>query len=89
MRPYQEIKKESNIVVRTFDESIDPVELMWHRDQEDRIIELVEPSDWKFQLDNELPILIDKPIFIPRYVWHRTIKGTGSLKIKITKIDQA
>jgi len=87
MKPYQEIQKEINIVFRTFDESIDPVELMWHRDQEDRIIELVEPSDWKFQLDNELPILIDKPIFIPRYVWHRTIKGTGSLKIKITKID--
>jgi len=86
MRPYQEIKKESNIVVRTFDESIDPVELMWHRDQEDRIIEPVESTDWKFQLDNELPTLIDKPIFIPRYTWHRAIKGTGSLKVKITKL---
>jgi predicted ATP-grasp superfamily ATP-dependent carboligase len=59
---------------------------MWHRDQEDRIIEPVESTDWKFQLDNELPTLIDKPIFIPRYTWHRAIKGTGSLKVKITKL---
>jgi hypothetical protein len=86
MRPYQEIKKEDNTVIRHFDENIDPVELMWHRDQEDRIIESIEPSDWKFQLDNELPTLIDKPIFIPRYTWHRTIKGTGPLKVKITKL---
>ena len=86
MRPYQEIKKESNTVVRHFDENIDPVELMWHRDQEDRIIEPVESTDWKFQLDNELPTLIDKPIFIPRYTWHRAIKGTGPLKVKITKL---
>ena len=86
MRPYQEIKKENNTVVRHFDENIDPVELMWHRDQEDRIIEPVESTDWKFQLDNELPTLIDKAIFIPRYTWHRAIKGTGSLKVKITKL---
>jgi hypothetical protein len=28
---------------------------------------------------------MDKPIFIPRHAWHRTIKGTGKLKIKIYK----
>jgi hypothetical protein len=38
------------------------------------------------QLDNELPTLIDKPIFIPRYNWHRVIKGTGTLTVKITKL---
>jgi hypothetical protein len=86
MRPYQEIESGDNIVIRTFDDSIDPVELMWHRDQEDRIIEPVEPTDWQFQLDNELPTLIDRPIFIPRYVWHRAIKGTSQLKVKITKL---
>jgi hypothetical protein len=68
-----------------FDESIDPIELMWHRDQEDRLVEAVEPTDWMMQLDNELPTLIDKPIFIPRYNWHRVIKGTGTLTVKITK----
>lgn len=87
MKPYQEIQKESNTVIRVFDQDIDPIELMWHRDQEDRIIEALEPTDWLVQLDNELPTLIDKPIFIPKYIWHRTIKGTGPLKVKITKLD--
>jgi hypothetical protein len=87
MKPYQDIQTQSNTVVRQFDETIDPIELMWHRDQEDRIIEAVEPTDWLVQLDNHLPILINKPIFIPKHEWHRTIKGTGPLKIKITKLD--
>jgi len=87
MKPYQDIQNQNNQVIRVFDQDIDPIELMWHRDQEDRIVEAVEPTDWQVQLDNELPTLIDKPIFIPKYVWHRTIKGTGPLKVKITKID--
>lgn len=87
MRPYQDIQNQSNTVIRQFDENIDPIELMWHRDQEDRIVEAIEPTDWQVQLDNELPTLINKPIFIPKYIWHRTIKGTGPLKIKITKLD--
>lgn len=87
MKPYQDIQNESNTVIRVFDQDIDPIELMWHRDQEDRIIEALEPTNWLVQLDNELPTLIDKPIFIPKYIWHRTIKGTGPLKVKITKLD--
>jgi hypothetical protein len=87
MKPYQDIQTESNTVIRVFDQDIDPIELMWHRDQEDRIIEAAEPTDWLIQLDNELPTLIDKQIFIPKYIWHRTIKGTGPLKVKITKLD--
>jgi hypothetical protein len=87
MKPYQDIQQENKTVTRVFDKDIDPIELMWHRDQEDRIVEAVEPTDWQVQLDNELPTLIDRPIFIPKYIWHRTIKGTGPLKIKITKID--
>jgi len=86
MKPYQEIKADNNTVTRVFDESIDPIELMWHRDQEDRLVEAIEPTDWMMQLDNELPTLIDKPIFIPRYNWHRVIKGTGTLTVKITKL---
>lgn len=87
MNPYTDLESTKEYRIRVFDESIDPIELMWHRDQEDRIVEAVEPTDWQVQLDNELPTLIDKPIFIPKYVWHRTIKGTGPLKIKITKLD--
>lgn len=85
MRPYLDKNTNGHYVIREFDESIDPTELMWHRDQEDRIVESIQPTDWKVQLDNQLPILMDKPIFIPKGVWHRAIKGTGKLTVKITK----
>jgi hypothetical protein len=85
-RPYTDTIEDNSCVIREFDENIDPIELMWHRDNEHRIIEAVELTDWLVQFDNELPISLDKPIFIPKHAWHRTIKGTGKLRIKITKL---
>jgi len=38
------------------------------------------------QIDNELPKIIDK-VFVPIGVYHRVIKGTGDLKVKITKLN--
>jgi hypothetical protein len=72
-------------IIREFDENIDPVELMWHRDNEDRLVSPVNKTDWKFQIENELPKEIKGEIFIPRGDWHRIIKGTGSVKVKIIK----
>jgi len=86
-RPYDDKLVTENTVIRTFDEDIDPIELMWHRDDEDRIVEAVEPTDWLIQIDNGLPIAMNNPIFIPRHLWHRTIKGTGKLVIKIKKLQ--
>jgi hypothetical protein len=86
MNPYINLEVTDEYIVRRFDENIDPVELMWHRDNEDRIVEALESTDWLVQLDDSLPIMLDKPIFIPKHVYHRTIKGTGPLLIKIIKI---
>jgi len=85
MRPYKDIEVGKDCIIRQFDENIDPIELMWHRDQEDRLIQSIEETDWHFQLDNKLPISFNEPIFIPKYVWHRVIKGTNTLKLKIHK----
>ena len=85
MKPYKDLEVEESVVIRIFNQEIDPIELMWHRDNEDRIIESIGVTDWKVQLDNTLPVLIKGQIFIPRGVWHRAIKGTGSLTIKIIK----
>ena len=84
MRPYKDVLTE-DALIREFNENIDPVELMWHRDNEDRIISPVTKTDWKFQMENQLPQEISGEIFIPRGAWHRVIKGTGSFKIKIIK----
>jgi hypothetical protein len=84
-RPYTHLEDTEEYIVRVFDENIDPIELKWHRDNEDRLVESLEPTDWLVQIENKLPEKMDKPIFIPRGQWHRTIKGTGKLVIRILK----
>jgi hypothetical protein len=84
--PFDEVKLSDNIFIRTFYENVDSGELTWHRDREDRIIEPIGETNWGFQLDNQLPKKIEGEIFIPKGVWHRAIKGTGDLKIKLQKL---
>ena len=84
-RPYTDIENNDFFIIREFDENIDPIELKWHRDNEDRLVTPVESTDWLFQRENSLPEKMDKPIFIPKGQWHRTIKGTGKLVIRILK----
>ena len=84
--PFQETKIGDNIFVRKFSQDTDSGELMWHRDREDRIIEAIEDTDWLIQLDNEIPKKIEGEIFIPMGGYHRLIKGTGDLKIKLKKL---
>jgi hypothetical protein len=84
--PFKETKLEDNIFIREFSQNTDSSEMLWHRDKEDRIIESLEETDWMFQLDNQLPQKISGEIFIPKEVYHRLIKGTGDLKIKLIKL---
>jgi hypothetical protein len=56
MHPYKDISSGDNWVIREFTQDIDPIELLWHRDDEDRELELVEGQGWKIQIDNYLPI---------------------------------
>jgi hypothetical protein len=81
----EEYHENENIVTRIFDSNTNELDLKWHWDNEDRIIELLEESDWEFQFDNMLPIKFYDKIFIPKGTIHRVIKGTYDLKIKIYK----
>ena len=85
IKPYTDLEVTDDYIVREFNENIDPIELMWHRDNEDRTIEIIGETDWKIQLDNSLPTSINDRIFIPRHLWHRVIKGNKTLKLKIHK----
>ena len=84
MLPFQETKLFDNEFIIVFSQDTDYGEYMWHRDREDRIVESIDETDWMIQIDNELPKVIDK-VFIPMGVYHRVIKGTGDLKIKLIK----
>ena len=85
MIPYTDIEITDKYIIREFSENIDPIELLWHRDDENRTVEIIGETDWKVQLDNQLPTSMNYPIFIPKHEWHRVIKGTGTLKLKIHK----
>ena len=80
MKPY---KNKGNI--RTFSKDVDPMELVWHQDSEDRDIEVLEGKGWGLQMDNELPFELVKGdrIFITEGQVHRILKGKTDLKIKI------
>ena len=85
MTPYTDIEVTDKYIIREFNENIDPIELLWHRDDEDRTVEILGETDWKLQLDNQLPTSLNKSICIPKHEWHRVIKGTETLKLKIYK----
>jgi len=82
-KPYTDLEVTDKYIIREFNENIDPIELLWHRDDEDRTIEIIEDTDWQLQLENCLPTSIKDRIFIPKHEWHRVIKGTKTLKLKI------
>ena len=74
-----------NSNIRTFSKDVNTMDLIWHMDNEDRNIEVLEGKGWKFQRDDELPLDLTEGIriFIPRHQVHRVIKGTTDLKIQI------
>ncbi len=85
--PFKEKTIGENIFLRSFNQNIDSGEYVWHRDREDRIIESLSQTDWMIQIDNELPKKITGQIFIPKGIYHRLIKGSGDLEIKLTKLS--
>ena len=86
--PFEQIVK-GNILVRTFDLSVDSDELKWHQDLKDRKVTVIKGNGWLFQMENELPIKLEdaKQIFIPKLAWHRVLKGNDRLIVEIEEFD--
>tara|TARA_Y100000385_G_C13017697_1_gene604646 strand:- start:200 stop:496 length:297 start_codon:yes stop_codon:yes gene_type:complete len=88
-KPYTEMNFDKfglNHVIRIFSEDVNEDELVWHRDKEDRKVHVLEGIGWMLQLDNEEPVELEKGkgyYFIPKMVYHRIIKGEGSLTLEI------
>jgi hypothetical protein len=80
MGPYEEKGD-----IRTFSRDVGTEELQWHRDREERIVTPVGQNDWMFQRDNNLPQPIEGEIRIPAGEWHRVIKGTTDLVVRVQK----
>jgi hypothetical protein len=87
-KPYKDKIISENKRIRLFEHAtIDKSDLEWHRDKESRLVEVIEANGWKFQFDDELPVVLNEgdQLFIPKEEFHRTIKGHGDLVIRITE----
>lgn len=81
-RPYYEVET-YDFTYRKFRQDIDEEDLVWHRDRRDREVTVLEPTDWEFQLEDSIPQQLKETIFIPKDTYHRLIKGTGDLDLRI------
>ena len=84
VKPYTE-SYDNGLIIRQFDEDVNDDELIWHRDKRTREITVLEGSGWQIQLDNQLPKELQRGRLykIPKMEYHRLIKGTGKLVVKI------
>ncbi len=84
VKPYTE-SYDNGLIIRQFDEDVNDDELIWHRDKRTREITVLEGSGWQLQLDDQLPKELQRGRLykIPKMEYHRLIKGTGKLVVKI------
>jgi hypothetical protein len=70
---------------RTFSPDVDSDELKWHQDLNDRKITVIEDGGWSFQMEDDLPNKLSsaEQFYIPKFVWHRVIKGERTLIVEI------
>lgn len=83
--PFSQEQIDESTFIREFSQDIDGEELIWHMDREDRTVTILESNGWEFQMDNELPKILKEGdvLFIPKYTYHRVIKGSGKLIVEI------
>jgi len=86
--PFKETHISGRLYLREFKKDTDEEQLIWHLDKEDRIVSVVKGSNWKLQLDNQLPVELTEGVeyFIPKLTYHRLIKGNDKLIIKLFKL---
>ena len=79
----------NNKIKRIFTPEVDSDELKWHQDLKNRKVTIIESGGWQFQMDDKLPnkLYDAEQFFIPKFVWHRVIKGSGKLIVEIEEMD--
>jgi len=87
MEPYCDDAR-AGFFIRQFDENVEQDELVWHRDHNNRRIDVLEGEGWQFQFDNHLPfeIVAGDRFTIKANEYHRLIKGSSKLKLRITEL---
>ena len=86
----EEYLEDEGVYLREFSADLDPQDMKWHWDEEDREFIVVQSEGWQFQRDNALPIdmLPGDRIRVKEGEYHRGIKTdkvSTSLIIKVRK----
>lgn len=87
VKPYSQKQISDNKFIRTFPSESESSDLCWHRDREQRTVEVIEGEGWSLQLDNCIPmrLVTGRQYNIPKELYHRLIKGKTTLVLEITK----
>ena len=82
---YASFAFDTEIRERHFDKTAPEHLFKWHWDEEDRWVEAIYENDWKFQFkdEDEISLTKDLELEIPANKFHKLIKGTTDLVVKI------
>lgn len=85
VNPYEQKNLNNDMFLRTFSKDVLSEELVWHRDHNDRIVEVLEGENWEIQFENQLPqtLKVGEEYVIPAYTYHRIKRGTTDLVVRI------
>jgi hypothetical protein len=59
MTPYTDIEVTDKYIIREFNENIDPIEMLWHRDNEHRTIEILGETELIKLIEAETELLTE------------------------------
>lgn len=87
MHPYSDTEHNQGSFVRIFSKDLDELELIWHRDKNNRTFVVESGVGWKLQMDDDLPITLiqGNSYFIAKNIFHRLWRGNTMLQIRITE----
>ena len=85
VNPYEQKNLNNDVFLRTFSKDVLSEELVWHRDHNDRIVEVLDGENWEIQFENQLPqtLKVGEEYVIPAYTYHRIKRGTTDLVVRI------
>ena len=84
MNPYTQISN-GDYIIREFSPNVQSDELVWHRDRNNRVVEVLSGTNWGLQMEDELPmeLKVGDVLEIKAETYHRVFKGIDTLKLKI------
>ena len=53
--PFTQKRINESTIIRKFSKGVSSADLEWHRDRQDRVVEVINGNGWMLQMDNQVP----------------------------------